>query len=499
MDFSKKNLFFLTLLFIFGAGGCTASSSRPALPSLNRPAECQQFFEHLDKKIDEKGVRNAADFRVPGFPYLRVNRFLAALGNRIKGEEERAEWIRWMQDLDLEGRRAEIWNLPEDAVSSAPPPKGGEKGREDLFSQVKSCSAKLREYDSSQEKFVPNLIRHTKVPEEYSTFLRVMGLHPLTALPVAVSTENIRGRFKSWFQGDMNKLPVEGRLKTYVPRDGDFLGPDAVARILKEATNKRVKVPRPDGPDEERLVRAFAPVIIQDAAGPFDSIGRMEWRAEREEINPDRPTAYYYLGHAFLNGKPILQIHYVVWYGAREGKNAPWLERGHLDGLTIRFSLDPQGKLFMVDIMNNCGCYHFFIPDGTRVSQILSPSSATPPFVPQDLPKMGGGERLGLRVKSGWHQVQRVFAFRESAESTSYELAPYKVLESLPQGGSRQKSIFDAEGIIPGTERSERIFLFPMGVPSVGSMRQRGHHAIDFIGRAQFDDPDLFERNFVLK
>jgi hypothetical protein len=95
--------------------------------------------------------------------------------------------------------------------------------------------------------------------------------------------------------------------------------------------------------------------------------------------------------------------------------------------------------------------------------------------------------------------VQRLFAFREAADSVSYELTPYTVLESLPQDGSRRKSIFDAKGIIPGTERSERIFLFPMGVPSVGSMRQRGHHAIDFIGRAQFDDPDLFDRNFVLK
>jgi hypothetical protein len=27
-------------------------------------------------------------------------------------------------------------------------------------------------------------------------------------------------------------------------------------------------------------------------------------------------------------------------------------------------------------------------------------------------------------------------------------------------------------------------------------MRQRGHHAILFIGRAHFDEPDLFDRHF---
>jgi hypothetical protein len=200
-----------------------------------------------------------------------------------------------------------------------------------------------------------------------------------------------------------------------------------------------------------------------------------------------------------MNGEPILQIQYVIWYGARNGAKPPWFERGHLDGLTIRFSLDPRGMPFMVDIMNNCGCYHLFAPDRARVNQVLVPSAATPPFVPQNLPKIEGGELLGLRVNSGWHQVQRLSPVREANGAVPYELLPYEALESLPTGNGPGKSIFDSEGIVPGTERSERFFLFPMGVPSVGSMRQRGHHAIDFIGRVHFDDPNLFERNFILK
>jgi hypothetical protein len=38
-----------------------------------------------------------------------------------------------------------------------------------------------------------------------------------------------------------------------------------------------------------------------------------------------------------------------------------------------------------------------------------------------------------------------------------------------------------------------------MGVPQVGSMRQRGHHAIKFVGRAHFDDPHLFDEHFEFK
>jgi len=102
-------------------------------------------------------------------------------------------------------------------------------------------------------------------------------------------------------------------------------------------------------------------------------------------------------------------------------------------------------------------------------------------------------------VNSGWHQVQRLLVFREAAAPVFYDLLPYEVLESLPTQNGPGKSLFNSEGIVPGTERNERFFLFPMGVPSVGSMRQRGHQAIDFIGKAHFDDPDLFERNFVLQ
>jgi len=38
-----------------------------------------------------------------------------------------------------------------------------------------------------------------------------------------------------------------------------------------------------------------------------------------------------------------------------------------------------------------------------------------------------------------------------------------------------------------------------MGIVDIGSMRQRGHHAIKLVGREHFDDPDLFDRNFEIE
>ena len=494
----RKSLILLAAFSLLSAG-CTVISSRQAPPSAARPSECLSFFENLDKKVEAAGVRNAADFSVPGFPYLRVSRFLAALGSRLQADGEKDLWGRWMQELDLQGRRAEIRNLPEEAAQTLSGKKGAEAAREELFAGIASCSEKLRDHDQGGKDFYSLVRSRIQIPDEYSTFLRVIGVHPLTAIPVAVATENGRVKFQKWFEGDIAKIPVEGKLKTYFPREETFLDQGQIARIVSGSKDPFLKAPRPDRADLEKLARAFAPVIIQDAAKPFDAVGRAAWKGDQIEILPEQPAVYYYFSHAFLNGRPILQIQYVVWYGARNGGNPPWSERGHLDGLTIRFSLDSRGKPFMVDIMNNCGCYHLFAPDRERVNQVLAPSAATPPFVPQDLPKLRAGERLGLRVNSGWHQVQRLLSIREADVPVPYELLPYEVLESLPTGNGPGKSIFNPEGIIPGTERIERLFLFPMGVPSVGSMRQRGHHAIDFIGRIHFDDPDLFERNFVLK
>jgi hypothetical protein len=498
MDLLKKPVVSI-LLFSLLAAGCSSVSKGPSPALTVRPEECRVFFENLDKKVEAAGVRNAADAPVPGFPYLRANRFLAALGPRLKSEAEKDSWVRWLQELDLQGRKTEIRNLPEENLLTLADKKGSEAAREDLLSRLAVCSDQLRDHDRAGQGFFAAVESRIFIPDEYSLFLRVVGVHPLAAIPVAVATENSRVRFQKWFEGEAAKIPVEGKLKTYFPREGISPDPAEIARIVSAAADPHLKAPRPDRAGLEKLARAFAPVIIQDAARPFDSPGKVDWRGDAAEVLPDQPAIYYYFSHSFLNGKPILQIQYVVWYGARGGPNPPWFERGRLDGLTIRFSLDIRGKLFMVDCMNNCGCYHFFAPDRARVNQVLAPSSSTPPFVPQDLPQIGPGERLGLRVNSGWHQVQRLAAVRQADTPVLYDLLPYEDLESLPAGSGPGKSMFNADGIVPGTERSERIFLFPMGIPNVGSMRQRGHHAIDFLGRAHFDDPDLFERNFVLQ
>jgi len=269
--------------------------------------------------------------------------------------------------------------------------------------------------------------------------------------------------------------------------------------MMEQSRKNPLSIPLLRGPAEKRLLWFFAPIILQDVAGPYDQPGSLAWKNGRAEVDATKPTVYYYFSHAFLKGEPILQVNYVVWYSDRAGRRPPAIEKGHLDGLTIRVSLDGQGQRVMVDVMNNCGCYHLFAPEKARVKQIISQALQFDAFVPQWLPALSPGKHLGLRVSSGWHQVERLLSLEEPPEPVPYDLVPYEVLEALPHEDGRKESLFDATGIAKGSERTERIILFSMGIPDIGSMRQRGHHAIELIGRVHFDDPLLFDQNFLFK
>jgi hypothetical protein len=490
------SLFFLPFLLLLL--GCASLLSQRIPEALKRPRACQEFFERLDEKVRESDARDASAFSVHGFPYFRTSRFLSALKESLKGEQERENWVQWMQDLDLRSRKKEISNFPDEMVISLQSEKGG-PDRDGLFRRVESCSSELFTHDIGQRDFYSFLEPLVDVLDEYSWILRTVGLYPIITLPVAVVTENSRKKIRRRFDTNLLDLNIDGKLRAFVPMIEKPLDVREVQEIIEESKQNPLKTPRPNNIQEKKLVDAFAPIFIQDVAALYDCLGQVIWRNDQVEVNPEKPTVYYYFTHAFLKGDPVLQINYVIWYSERAGERTPSIEKGHLDGLTLRISLDDQGKPFMVETMNNCGCYHLFVPDRERVDRILSRPLMFDAMVPQWLPEISTGDRLGIRVDSGWHQVQRLISVGEVPDPVPYELVPYDDLEALPHEDGQTESIFDAKGIAKGSERVERFILFPMGIPSIGSMRQRGHHAIELIGQVHFDDPFLYDKNFLFK
>lgn len=483
----------MSLLFL--VTGCTAFMAQQVSLSLDRPQECPVFLNALDESVEEAGVRDAAGYQVPGFPYLRTNRFLSRLKDSISSDQQKMHWVGWMQELDLESRRKEVRNLPEERAGGLLSGQGPEQ----LYERVKSCSDELFRHDTNSAHFHETLISFVDVPDEYSFTMRVLGLYPVMAIPVTIVTDSSRENILSWYNTDLKNLPVDGRLTAFVPAESSFLAENEIQAIMDASSANPLGVPVPDEMSGKKLVEHFTPVFIQDLAAAYDQVGRIVWRGDCPDVDPSRPTVYYYFSNAFFKGKPVLQINYVIWYSARAGERAPRIEWGHLDGLTLRVSLDEMGKPFMVDAANNCGCYHLFAPDRERVDRVITKPFMFDPFVPQWLPDIATGQRLGVRLNSGWHQVQRLIAAKDYPDPIPYELVPYDTLEVLPHEDGRTESTFDSEGIAKCAERIERFILFSMGIPEIGSMRQRGHHATELIGRAHFDDPDLFDRSFVFK
>jgi hypothetical protein len=395
-----------------------------------------------------------------------------------------------MRQSDLEARKKEIGNLPDGAVTSM------SANREDLFLRVGACSKDLYNYDRTQPDFNEVLKPRVEVPDEYSTILRILGLYPLVTIPEYKITEGVRERFLSWYDTPYDKLPLEGTLRLYRPAQGQ--GRDA-REVIAASRRTSLGIPRPSADLARELAVHYAPVIIQDETAPYDRVGRIAWKGDELIVDGGKPAVYYYLSHARVRGNAVLQVNYVFWYPARAGNLAPAIEHGHLDGLTLRLSFDAEGLLFMIDLMNNCGCYHAFIPARDRVDRTIRHYYPNDPFAPQWLPEIAAGQAPAVRILSGWHQVQRLLAIAPPPEAVPYDLLPYETLESLLRADGRSASVFDNQGIAKGSERVERFVFFPTGIPSIGSMRQRGHHAITLSGETYFDEPDLFEHYFVFR
>jgi hypothetical protein len=147
--------------------------------------------------------------------------------------------------------------------------------------------------------------------------------------------------------------------------------------------------------------------------------------------------------------------------------------------------------------MHNCGCYHLFYPSPRLAPRERGGEWEEAAFAPQPLPPLAAGERYALRVASGTHYVQRVLAVPASGEGVRYALDDYDRLRAIPLAGGGHRGLFRPDGIVPGSERGERVLFWPMGVPEPGAMRARGRHATAFVGRRHFDDPDLIERAFA--
>ena len=477
--------------------GCAARAPYQVLAVPDHAAKYRNFYTALDHVISKYEVGEASDYPVDGFPYLRTNRFLTAMKGRVPDDEGTRLWIDEMLLLDITARKKEIGNLPDQAIEELAGTLEGISSRYDLLSTLEVFAGRLLMNDRHQSGFIEAVKAGADIAGEYSTAMRTFGLYPLAYYPVLWATEDKYDVFKAWHRNSLEELKADGSVTVFVPPKNGVFSPESLSALFSAAGKDSLGRPNLSATQLEQLIATYAPVIHQDVAAEYDFFGEVRWQNGRVTIDQRNHTVYYYITHGFIKGEPALQLNYSFWYPGRWGPNAPRIEHGPLDGITIRVTLDTQGLPVIMDVMNNCGCYYFSAPRKDKITQVLTSPSGLYPFVPTWLPASYPSSRLHLRINSGWHQVQHIFGGDVPSDAFTYQLLPYDVLEALPKGDLTTESVFTPDGIMKDSSRIEPYIFFSMGIPKVGYMRQRGHHAVKLIGKAHFTDADLFDKYFI--
>ncbi len=473
--------------------------------------DCARLLREVDRAVRAAGARDAQETLVPGFPYLRADRLGESLAEQAVDDTRWSLWRERLASNDQvarghEGRNASV------PGASLPAATGIDACREALLAADDDPAVRAERRTA--------LRAAARVPDDYSTVSRVIGLYPLTQLAFAAGIRGWHDETRAVFALPLDELPVLGALRTYGP-DRDAAG------SLAEAPGSGHPAGAPPGPVTRdalgvprvgslaALLQRHAPLLEVDETGPYDRIGPLAIRdvATGARVDPGAPpVAYLRLAHAELGGVLRPQLVYTFWFPARPKDHALDLLGGELDALVWRVTLADDGEALVYDSIHACGCYHLFF-----ATPRVRPRPAPPAdqgrfdeglFMPQPpLPAAGPGDRVVLRVASRTHYLQRVRLTGGPdrppaiAVPVPYRLVDDDLLRSLPVQQAAVpdwRSAFDERGLVPGSERLERYFFWPMGIASAGQMRQWGRHATAFVGRRHFDDPRLLDRYFEL-
>lgn len=472
--------------------GCTTLRPYPDSSLSDEDGTCQRWFENIETTLKEYDLNDPETVRINGFPYLRVNRFLASMGEWTASNEAFAEWLEQMRQLDAAGKKLEFANLPAAAMQqlvSKMPMEGS-------FEQaLEHCGKRLNQLSLNNPEQKERLLEQTQIPDAYQSWKRIAGLYPLARYAASIAIERLHRELDASFKIPLAKLPQQGTLIRYTPPHSNPLPLKHIAAMLSSAYDNPLGIPLLSSLQLQQLLEHFAPVWEIDTRNDTDKIGAVGLGSDKQpRIDINQATTYVAYGYAHWRGRVVLQLIYQIWLPAREKTGMLDLYGGPLDSLIWRVTLDPKGVPIAFDSIHACGCYYLIFPSlGYRA--IPPKDGAEPVLSPKSITTISPGHPLLLRLQSRTHYLQQVSFVDDTSKvaTRSYMFQDLVQLRSLPMPNGSKRSLYDQDGIIDASERAERFLLWPYGIASPGAMRQWGTHAIAFIGRRHFDDPFLLE------
>ncbi|MGE5714328.1 MAG: hypothetical protein ACM32F_10660, partial [Betaproteobacteria bacterium] len=159
----------------------------------DKVGECLRLLKAMDARVDAASRRDAQEVRVPGYPYLRADRFtekwLPANGDpkAIAGGK-----LDRMAALDAEARRFESANLSV-AASEA-----------DALARCRS------ELIAAARPMAAHAAASATVPDAYVDAQRLVGLYPVTLFPFALGVASWQQATRELFATPFPELQVRG-------------------------------------------------------------------------------------------------------------------------------------------------------------------------------------------------------------------------------------------------------------------------------------------------
>ncbi len=472
--------------------GCAAAPPLPRAESPEAvPALCRALFERLDHAVAESGIGDAGAARIDGFPWLRIDRPLASFRFELDTPARRSAWLQRLAAADASGRRHELANLPartrERLAAQWREAASGSALPDALPLAQADCRERLNARLARDADELDRLIAAAHPPDAYRDWQRVLGLYPLTrhiVLPRIATHQAAR-------QKAIGSPPEpDAPWRHYaVPAPPDNRPEAAVPALARDALG----IPQPTSAQRAALFAAHAPLWSIETRSTADRPGALVQASTRPEADPSRPVEYRRWSWTRFRGDVLVQLSYVLWFPERPADGALDIYAGHLDGLIWRVTLAADGEPLAYESIHPCGCYYTVFPaPGWRVR--AARAGEEPVLAPRTAPEPDADERLRIRLQAGTHYLAGI-GVEGNAGTDPEPLAPLPLatLRSLPLPGGAHRSAFESDGLIPSTRRPERFLLWPLGVPSPGAMRQWGTHAIAFIGKRHFDDPDLLD------
>ena len=454
------------------------------------PGSCADFFADLDRRAAHAEVLDSGAFRVEGYPYLRVNRFLASFRTEVGDQTAFAAWVDRMQALDQDARKYEIANLPP-ATGSIP---GSANDQDGLYGKVASCGNLLKAADFNDSQPRDSLRERATAPDEYLSLPRVLGLYPLTSLFVSRGVSNWHAEARKTFS---TEPPVGWQSSRYLPEKSNEL--PAARAIVAQAPRDALGIPD-YSPDARRaLFRIYAPAWEVRAEAEYDRIGTPVWTSNEElDVDTRQPLTYTLLSFTRFGKEILTQLNYIIWFPSRPKDNALDIYGGLLDGLNFRVTLDKNGEPLLYETIHNCGCYYEAYPT-QRLKVREAIDYAEPPLILKAPELDPFKEFMTVAMESRTHYVQHLYpsSRRSQPAAEAYAFVDYGELRSLPNPKGGRRSMFSPDSLAPGSERLERWILWPTGVVSPGAMRQWGRHAVAFVGERHFDDPFSMDKMFM--